>query len=227
MSVFSTLKNACSWEENKSPTYKNFDQLDIGEHKIKQFAIKDTQYGTRIQVTIEDFYVFLPARFSDKITSESEIDELNATPCIMIYKGKEKNCIQLDFKLDTEEKASNEDDNDDGFQGDDANIDHVARDYDGRKKGLKHKKTDDDAGIDEVDGNTSSKPKKKKLTEEDEDEDEYEDEYEDEDKDVGLADLERQAREFYLEREINDRAKEIRAVFDIQDRLIQKHKNKN
>jgi hypothetical protein len=102
-SAFELLKNSCentaiSNNNNNTKIYKNFDQLVPGEYAIEKFRIVDTKYGPKIQAVGGDFYVFLPSRFSAQSLNQTMIDELNQARYVMIYKGKDNNTAQLDFK---------------------------------------------------------------------------------------------------------------------------------
>lgn len=79
---------------------KKFDNLSIGEYFVKSFKLKETQFGLRVYVEIDDFYLVLPARFSDKINSTEQLEELNENKFKMVYKGKNKdefNKLMIDF----------------------------------------------------------------------------------------------------------------------------------
>lgn len=79
---------------------KKFDDLSIGEYFVKSFKLKETQFGLRVYVEIDDFYLVLPARFSDKVNSVEQLEEINENKFKMIYKGKNKdeyNKLMIDF----------------------------------------------------------------------------------------------------------------------------------
>lgn len=85
---------------NAEGRIKKFDNLPIGEYLVKSFKLKVTQFGLRVYVEIDDFYVVLPARFSDKINSAEQLEELNGNKFKMVYKGKNKeefNKLMIDF----------------------------------------------------------------------------------------------------------------------------------
>lgn len=84
----------------KEARVKKFDNLKIGEYVVKSFKLKDTTFGLRVFVEIDDFYLSLPPRFSDKINSSEQIVELNGKKFKMIYGGKdleEFNKLIIDF----------------------------------------------------------------------------------------------------------------------------------
>lgn len=94
---------------------KRFDDLENGEYIVKSFNLKDTPYGLRVFVEVENFYLTLPPRFSDKINSAEQIAELNAKHFKMVYGGKnaaEFNRLIIDFVelKDVEERETDEDD---------------------------------------------------------------------------------------------------------------------
>lgn len=85
----------------KEARVKKFDHLQIGEYIVKSFKLKETTFGLRVFVEIDDFYLCLPPRFSDKINSSEQIDELNGKKFKMVYGGKnvdEFNKLIIDFK---------------------------------------------------------------------------------------------------------------------------------
>lgn len=102
-------------ESNRSKDIvKKFDDLAIGEYIPKLFKLADTNYGLKIYVSIDDFWIMLPTRYSDKINSDEQIRELNNTKFKMIYSGKDQNQgnrVMLKFKpLDDDEDGSSDDD---------------------------------------------------------------------------------------------------------------------
>lgn len=209
--ILSTLKNACSSDCKTYKVYKNFDDLPIGEYKINRFALVETKYGQRIRVTLDECYIYLPTRLLKTINEQSQIDELNSVGCIMVYKGKDKNSIQLDFKeVDDSESEDSDDESGNNNEGEseqehvqDSQTKYAVTDYNDREKKLeaearnkKHKKFE---GRDEVD---EAKPKKAKRI-------------------TGLTRLERlerQAREFTLKQHPNYH--ELKEIYDVQDRAI-------
>lgn len=99
---------------------KRFDDLQEGTYIIKSFQLKETTFGLRVVVQIDNFYLALPPRFSDKINSEDQILELNSKKWTMVYGGKdakEFNKLIIDFKPLKDGKHLNqttdEDDDDD------------------------------------------------------------------------------------------------------------------
>lgn len=87
-------------KRDESKTVK-FDNLKVGEYFVKSFSLKENQYGLQVYVEIADFFIILPKRFSDKINSSEQIDELNLKKFKMTYHGKnvkEGNRVMLDFK---------------------------------------------------------------------------------------------------------------------------------
>lgn len=89
------LQTAC--EKKGFISFKNLSQ---GEYIIKNFCIVDTQHGKRIQIDVNNGYMLLPERFLT-VLPQHIIDDLNKSPKIMIYKGKDVNDgnrLILDFK---------------------------------------------------------------------------------------------------------------------------------
>lgn len=80
---------------------KKFDDLTQGTYLVKSFKLKDTTFGLRLYVQIDDFYLVLPPRYTDKINSDEQLQELNGGKFKMIYHGKNKdeyNKLMIDFK---------------------------------------------------------------------------------------------------------------------------------
>lgn len=101
--------------------YKRFGDLDVGTYIVKSFKIKNGDYGLRVLVEIDNFYMTLPLRFSDKINSEEQVAELNAKKWKMVYGGKnanEFNRLILNFKPIVEdqfiEESATEDESQNG-----------------------------------------------------------------------------------------------------------------
>lgn len=85
----------------KETKIKKFDSLENGEYTVKSFKLKDTNFGLRVFAEIDNFYLSLPPRFSDKINSEEQIAEINSKKWKMTYGGKdaaEFNKLIIDFK---------------------------------------------------------------------------------------------------------------------------------
>lgn len=84
-----------------SEKVKKFENLDRGTYLVKSFDLKDTPFGIRLFVKIDDFNIILPQRYSDKINSDDQLKELNDGKYKMIYRGKNKdeyNKLMIDFK---------------------------------------------------------------------------------------------------------------------------------
>lgn len=91
--AMSLLQSVC--EKKKFISFKN---ISPGEFLVKNFSVVDTQHGVRIQIEVDNGYMYLPERFS--VLSQS-LDELNKSPKIMVYKGKDANDtnrLMLEFK---------------------------------------------------------------------------------------------------------------------------------
>lgn len=95
MDALSALREAC-----QKKSFKSFNNLQPGEYIVTNFESSETNHGQRIRITIEDFYMYLPERFNKKLTEEV-LEELNKSPKIMIFSGKDaslQNRLVLDFK---------------------------------------------------------------------------------------------------------------------------------
>lgn len=93
--ALSALKSACVKKK-----YKSFKELVLGEHVVKKFNIVETTHGKRVRIETDQFYMYLPERFVTVLT-EPVIEELNKSPKIMVYGGKdetERDRLILDFR---------------------------------------------------------------------------------------------------------------------------------
>lgn len=102
---------------------KKFDDLENGEYIVKSFKLKDTPYGLRVLVEVDNFYLTLPPRFSDKINSAEQIAELNAKNFKMVYGGKnaeEFNRLIIDFVALKDVKGRETDEDDSAAEESDA-----------------------------------------------------------------------------------------------------------
>lgn len=92
MSAINLLETASKLE---FPPAKSFKDLEKGEYKVKEFRLIKTKYGNRLTVHFEDFFVWLPPRFSAVITKFEQVDELNVKAMksnyFMQFNGKDEN----------------------------------------------------------------------------------------------------------------------------------------
>lgn len=95
MDALSLLKEACL-----KKSFKSFKNVQPGEYIVSLFEKCETDHGERVRISIDDFYMYLPERFNKPLSHE-KINELNKTPKIMVYGGKDgdaQNRLILDFK---------------------------------------------------------------------------------------------------------------------------------
>lgn len=98
MMAYNALKRA--WKNTFLPI-QSFDRLPIGTYTVRAFKLKDTKFGKRVFVDIDDFCVVLPPRFSENIHTQDQIVDLNKVKMRMIYKGKDEkknNLVCVKFK---------------------------------------------------------------------------------------------------------------------------------
>lgn len=89
-----SLKSACL-----TKNFKSFKELAHGEYIVNRFMHVDTKHGKRVRIDLEEFYMYLPERFSS--LTEADINSLNASQKIMVYSGKDaskQNRLILDFQ---------------------------------------------------------------------------------------------------------------------------------
>lgn len=101
MSAFEILKNNC--QTKQKPIIK-FDELPIGEHFIYEFKLVDVKFNatlsSRLLLDLGDGIVFLPERYSEKLTIEA-VKDLNKMRTMLVYNGKDpakRNKLKIDFK---------------------------------------------------------------------------------------------------------------------------------
>lgn len=68
-------------------SYKSFKTLTHGEYIIRRFSSIESNFGNRIRIDFDDGFSYLPERFNT--LSSEHITELNLTPKIMVYAGKD------------------------------------------------------------------------------------------------------------------------------------------
>lgn len=81
--------------------------MENGKYKAKYFEIKSTEFGDRVHVYIDDFYIILPERFNKKINQQSHIEQLNKMNLNLVFNGKDKQCYNF-LQLSFEECANDE-----------------------------------------------------------------------------------------------------------------------
>lgn len=64
-------------EETFDCTFKRIHSLDRFGHIVKKFCLLETEYGMRVAVFFDDFYIHLPRRLGKKISRQHEMDQLN------------------------------------------------------------------------------------------------------------------------------------------------------
>lgn len=96
MDAFKKLQAAC-----KGATFKKFSEIAIGSYEVHQFKFVETRFGKKVVVVTDEFMCFLPERFSKAITTDDQIDALNAEKTMMSYRGRDAgrmNFVILDFQ---------------------------------------------------------------------------------------------------------------------------------
>lgn len=92
--ALNTLKAACTHKK-----YVGFKDLSPGEYIVNKFSIVNTVYGERIRIDLLETYMYLPQSFLKTLKPEL-LDDLNKTPKLMNYSGKDpnnRNTLILDF----------------------------------------------------------------------------------------------------------------------------------
>lgn len=97
MNAMEKLKAACL--KKKTTSYKSFKDLEAGEYIVYHFSCIQTSHGRRVRINLDDYFMYLPERFSTGL-DDASIVELNSSPKVMVYGGKnpsEGNRLILDF----------------------------------------------------------------------------------------------------------------------------------
>lgn len=97
--MFSTFQKLTKGSEPYL-AFRSFDTLNIGSHEIQQFILRETRYGTKLAVQMNDSIYILPDRFSKNITTEAEVNELNTSRYNLIFQGrdeKKRNRLLIEF----------------------------------------------------------------------------------------------------------------------------------
>lgn len=87
--------------------YTKLDDLSIGKvYCVEEFAFKTTKYGKGVTAILEDagkaikLLIFLPSRLALTITTDEELQLLNAENYHLIFRGRDaakKNMARIDF----------------------------------------------------------------------------------------------------------------------------------
>lgn len=64
-------------EEAFDYKFKRIHSLDRFGYIVQKFALLETEYGMRVAVFFDGFYIHLPTRIGKKITRQHEMDYLN------------------------------------------------------------------------------------------------------------------------------------------------------
>lgn len=94
--------------QKREPYYKNFSDLPLGSYTVKKFHLKDSDFGMKLLVEVEDFYLTLPKRFRDKITTEAQVEEINRSRWRITFGGRDPgnfSRFKIDFKIIVEQNA--------------------------------------------------------------------------------------------------------------------------
>lgn len=95
-------------------SYVRMADLQPGRYEITRFEIRETQYGKRLVIEINQGMMFLPEKMMKKINSESAIKKLNNDRYDLVFEGKENNVLKFDF----EKHAATDDEDDDDDETD-------------------------------------------------------------------------------------------------------------
>lgn len=117
-------------------SYVRMGDLQPGKYVIDYFDVRETQYGKRLVIEIDQGIIFLPERMSKKISTESAIKKLNSERYDLVYEGKENNVLKFDF----EKHAETDDDTDTEEQQQQVNKSNKRKTNNNRNAGVKQVK---------------------------------------------------------------------------------------
>lgn len=97
--------------------FKRIHSLDRFGYIVRKFALLETEYGMRVAVFFDDFYIHLPNRLAKKITRQHEMKYLNdlvtRTDIMFKFGGyAEDGKMKIKFSVDASEDDINDDDPD-------------------------------------------------------------------------------------------------------------------
>lgn len=84
-SAFDNLQKACA----PIVRFRSIRDLPNGNITIDAFRLIKKKFSTRLAVLIRRELYFLPNRFTKFVSSQIQVDELNATHYIMMKKGED------------------------------------------------------------------------------------------------------------------------------------------
>lgn len=103
--MLSTLKESAA----SCSTYIRMSNLDPGRYEIRKFSLRDSQYGKRLVIEVEQGYVYLPEKMLKKFNSEKEVNKLNRDRYDLVYEGNDSN--KFTFEMHDDSGDENDDEN--------------------------------------------------------------------------------------------------------------------
>lgn len=92
-------------------TYVRMGDLAPGRYEIRKFCLRDSQYGTRLVIEIEQGYVYLPEKMLKKINTEKAINKINKDRYDLVYEGKDDGAPnRLNFTFEKHDSSDDEED---------------------------------------------------------------------------------------------------------------------
>lgn len=88
--------------------------LDPGRYPIQKFSIRDSKYGKRLVIEVDEGYIYLPEKMIKKFKTEAAVNKLNKERYDLVFNGKDEHANRLDFtfeKHDSDEEDVEESDN--------------------------------------------------------------------------------------------------------------------
>lgn len=96
-------------------SYVRMSDLNPGRYEIRKFFFRDSQFGKRLVIEIDQGFIFLPEKMLKKINSEKAVDKLNKDHYDLVYEGQDDHSPnRLNFTFEKHE-TSDEEDNDDAM----------------------------------------------------------------------------------------------------------------
>lgn len=96
-------------------SYVRMVDLEPGKYHIHKFSLRDSKFGKRVVIEIDQGYMYLPEKMYKKFNTEKAIAKLNKEDYDFVYEGKKV------FTFEKHTMSDNENDDDDDERSDDDN----------------------------------------------------------------------------------------------------------
>lgn len=126
INMLSALKASAASCSSPASSYVRMSDLAPGRYPIRKFSLRDSQYGKRLVIEIEQGFMYLPEKMYKKFNTEKAINKLNKEQYDLVYEGKSDRAPnRLMFTFETHNMADEEYiDGDEYIDEDDNNSEH-------------------------------------------------------------------------------------------------------